>query len=173
MTDIKQMARFVGLSLLTKGLSVSPLKLQKILYYVQAWYMVFYGREHTLFAERPQAWVNGPVYPTVYREYRSKTQNMCDHLQPSDFCDGDPVEALADVTRLLGFDAEQLELLDSIIMLYGAKTQNQLIFLSHSGKPWAEKREGLPPYQRSEEELSLDTMYSYYKARRDRNREKA
>ncbi len=43
MRDIKDIARYVGLSLIAKGLTVSPLKLQKLLYYVQSWYMVSAG----------------------------------------------------------------------------------------------------------------------------------
>ena len=46
MRDIKDIARYVGLSLIAKGLTVSPLKLQKLLYYVQSWYMVFNGRHY-------------------------------------------------------------------------------------------------------------------------------
>lgn len=63
--DIKMVARYIALSLLTKQMTVSPLKLQKLLYYAQAWSMVFFGRQRQLFADVPQAWVNGPVYPTI------------------------------------------------------------------------------------------------------------
>lgn len=59
--DIKMVARYIALSLLTKQMTVSPLKLQKLLYYAQAWSMVFFGRQRQLFADVPQAWVNGPV----------------------------------------------------------------------------------------------------------------
>lgn len=65
------------------------------------------------------------------------------------------------------------ELIESIILLYGAKSQNELIFLTHSELPWVEKREGLRPFDRSENELSLDTMHDFYKARYDRNRQKS
>lgn len=58
MRDIQDIARYVGISLIAKGLTVSPLKLQKIMYYVQSWYMVFFGRKQTLFGQAPQAWVN-------------------------------------------------------------------------------------------------------------------
>lgn len=61
--SISLLAKYVGLTMLQRGISVSPLKLQKILYYIQSWHMVFFGRENTLVAEAPHAWVNGPVYP--------------------------------------------------------------------------------------------------------------
>ena len=68
--DTKDYAAYVGITMLMKGLTVSPLKLQKILYYEQSWHMVSFGRENTLFSVAPQAWVNGPVYPEIYREYK-------------------------------------------------------------------------------------------------------
>lgn len=164
---IEDVARYVGLTSISKGLSISPLKLQKLLYYIQAWYMVFYGREVLPFDDVPQAWVNGPVYPSIYHQYKSKTANMCDHLKATDFFEG-PVEE--ELERLTNNMADlDFELLESVIMLYGRKSQNDLIFLTHSELPWVEKREGLRPFDRSEKELSLDTMHDYYKARHERN----
>lgn len=174
MHDIKDIAKYVGLSLISKGLSVSPLKLQKILYYVQSWYMVFYGRANTLFSQAPQAWVNGPVYPDIYYQYRDKVANMCDHLDAKHFDTDDKnvTNTLQNLADNLKLSAEEIELLDSIFMLYGSKSQNGLIFLTHAEKPWVEARGSLSPFQRSENEISLDTMYDFYKNRYDRNHKK-
>ena len=51
--DIKDYTTYIGITMLMKGLTVSPLKLQKILYYEQAWHMVGFGRENTLFEDAP------------------------------------------------------------------------------------------------------------------------
>lgn len=167
--DISDVAKYIGLSMLSKGYSVSPLKLQKILYYCQSWYMVFYGRENTLFDESPQAWVNGPVYPKIYKEYRDKVDGMCDYLTEKDFGSDNALKTIKELSSLLKFTSDEIELIDSIIMLYGAKSQNQLIFLTHSEKPWVEARGALPPFERSDKELSLDTMYQFYSERHARN----
>ena len=37
--------------------------------------------------------------------------------------------------------------------------------LWHAEKPWSEKRENLSPFDYSDEEISLETMYEYYKKR--------
>ena len=147
--DIKKVARYIALSLLTKQMTVSPLKLQKLLYYAQAWSMVFFGRQRQLFADVPQAWVNGPVYPTIYNMW--KNRNMCEHLTPTDFETTEDVmdEALGEVTKQLGFEDDEIQLLEQIVLKYGSKSQNYLIFLTHSELPWCEKREGLKPYERS------------------------
>ncbi len=175
LVDIKKFTRYMGLSMISKGISVSPLKLQKLLYYQQAWHMVFFGRDNQLFDSVPQAWVNGPVYPTIFHEYKSKVTGMCDHLKEEHFGiapDSDINEAIKKLAAELNMSAEQIGLADSVIQIYGTKTQNQLILTTHSELPWCEAREGLMPYDRSEKEISLDTMHDYYKERHDRNRSK-
>lgn len=175
LVDIKDYTRYMGLSMLQKGLTVSPLKLQKLLYYQQAWHMVYFGRENTLFADTPQAWVNGPVYPVIFQEYKDKVAGMCEHLHLEDFkCENEKLESsLEGLSKKMSLESDELILTERVIMLYGSKTQNQLILLTHSEKPWSEQREGLLPYVRSDKEISLDTMYTYYKERYDRNRAKA
>ena len=160
--DIKDYATYIGITMLMKGVTVSPLKLQKILYYEQAWYMVCFGRENTLFENAPEAWVNG------------KVPGMCEHLRYEDF-DTDEEKAQKRAIELkesMQLNKEEIDLTEQVIMLYGTKTQNQLILLTLSEKPWSEKREGLMPYEYSNELISLDTMYNYYKERYDRNRAK-
>ena len=172
--DIKDYASYIGITMLMQGLTVSPLKLQKILYYEQAWHMVGFGRQNQLFDTAPQAWVNGPVYPEVYRIYKDMVPGMCDHLKMEHFVnEGEPPVAKEKaLLEKMGLEKEEIELSERVIILYGSRTQNQLILLTHSEKPWSEKREGLMPYDYSSTEISLDTMYAYYKQRYDRNRGK-
>lgn len=173
--DIKDYAAYIGITMLQKGLTVSPLKLQKILYYEQAWHMVFFDRENQLFDCAPQAWVNGPVYPVIYDVYKSMVKGMCDHLKMENFLkDGeDECKKVEELLERMALTKDEIGLTESVVMLYGSKTQNQLILMTHSEKPWSEKREGLKPYEYSQREISLDTMHDYYKERYDRNRGKA
>ena len=170
--DIKLIARYIALSLLAKQMTVSPLKLQKLLYYAQAWSMVFFGRSNCLFAEAPQAWGNGPVYPVIYNMWKHK--NMCEHLSPEDFdtTEKKADDALEEVTKQLGLGENEIQMLEQIVLKYGSKSQNYLIFLTHSELPWCEKREGLKPYERSTKPLSLDTMHDYYAERHAKNVER-
>lgn len=95
---------------------------------------------------------------------------MCDHLKEKDF-GVQSGEVLATIERLaasLELSKEELDLFESVMRLYGSKTQNQLILVTHSERPWCEAREGLLPYQASNRLISLDTMYAYYKERHDR-----
>lgn len=173
--DIKDYAAYVGINMLMQGLTVSPLKLQKILYYEQAWHMVGFGRDNTLFSCAPQAWVNGPVYPEIYHIYKNMVPGMCDHLRMENFLNGKekPQDKEKNLVAKMGLSEEEIALTERVIMLYGSRTQNQLILLTHSEKPWSEMREGLRPYDYSDRTISLDTMHDYYKERYDRNRKKS
>lgn len=172
--DIKDYATYIGITMLMKGLTVSPLKLQKILYYEQSWHMVVFGRNNQLFSCAPQAWVNGPVYPKIYHIYKDKVPGMCDHLKINNFLqkDEDPHIKEKELAEKMSLTDDEIALTERVIMLYGSRTQNQLILLTHSEKPWSEMREGLRPYDYSDREISLDTMHDYYKERYDRNRAK-
>lgn len=71
---------------------------------------------------------------------------------------------IKDVARYLG-----LSLLSKGLSVSPLKLQNQLIFLTHAESPWADQRKGLSLFDYSQREISLDSMYNYYKARHDRN----
>lgn len=49
--------------------SITPLKLQKLLYYCQGWHMA-YNHGKDLFDEDMEAWEHGPVVPEIYRKYK-------------------------------------------------------------------------------------------------------
>ena len=51
-----------------KEYRVSNLKLQKLLYFVQAYFLI--SLDKPAFSERIEAWSFGPVVPVVYREFK-------------------------------------------------------------------------------------------------------
>src|SRR5437868_5201035 len=48
---------------------ITPLQLQKLVYYAYAWVLVVNKRR--LFEERIEAWPNGPVVPSLYRKLKT------------------------------------------------------------------------------------------------------
>lgn len=51
------------------GSFLSNLKLQKLVYYAQAWHLAL--EESPLFEEDFEAWIHGPVLPSLYQKYQS------------------------------------------------------------------------------------------------------
>ena len=50
--------------------SMSHKKLQKLCYYAQAWYVTI--KNKPLFEDDIEAWVHGPVVPSLYSQYKTK-----------------------------------------------------------------------------------------------------
>ncbi|HUZ03805.1 MAG TPA: type II toxin-antitoxin system antitoxin SocA domain-containing protein, partial [Acidobacteriaceae bacterium] len=60
-TSASDIAKYFIASFQKKNKAISNLKLQKLLYYAQAWHLALYGSP--LFSDSIEAWVHGPVVP--------------------------------------------------------------------------------------------------------------
>src|SRR5688500_10553579 len=65
-------AHDVAAYILERQGGMSAMKLQKLVYYAQAWHLVW--EDKPLFSERVEAWANGPVVPELYRQHRGMFQ---------------------------------------------------------------------------------------------------
>src|SRR5688500_1228191 len=106
--------------------SVDTFKLQKLVYYSQAWSLVWDGRP--IFNDRIEAWANGPVIPRLYQQHR---QMYSVNAWPS----GDPGALTPDERATV----------EAVLLSYGKLSGRQLIHLTHEEAPWANAREGLRP----------------------------
>lgn len=50
------------------GKTLTPLKLQKLVYFAHGWYLALTG--NALISDRVQAWQYGPVIPSIYHEFK-------------------------------------------------------------------------------------------------------
>lgn len=123
--------------------SLSAMKLQKLVYYAQAWSLVWEDRP--LFRARIEAWANGPVTPELYRHHRGTFQVAAWPL-------GNP-ENLAEKERTT---------VDAIVKFYGDRSPQWLSDLTHMETPWIEARRGLGPSEVGTNEITLASMAEYY-----------
>ena len=133
----------VAAYILRKFGSISAMKLQKLVYYCQAWSLVWEDRP--IFGERIEAWANGPVVPLLYDYHRGQ-------FQISKLAKGDP--------GALGQNDQST--VDSVLAYYGDKSSQWLSDLTHNEAPWIEARQGLAPGERGDHEISLASMAEYY-----------
>ncbi len=122
---------------------MSAMKLQKLVYYSQAWSLVW--DEKPIFKERVLAWANGPVVRELYDWHKGRFNIS---TPPS----GD-IRNLSD---------EEKETIEVVVEYYGKKSAAQLSALTHRERPWKEAREGLPEDARSNREISHSAMAEYY-----------
>lgn len=125
-------------------LGIMPaMKLQKLVYYSQAWSLVW--DEKPLFDNRIEAWANGPVVRDLYEAHRGQ-------FQVFKLSQGDP-EALSESER---------DTVDSVLRFYGSKDGQWLSDLTHREAPWKNAREGLAPGEYGDTEISHAAMAEYY-----------
>ncbi|MCK4593343.1 DUF4065 domain-containing protein [bacterium] len=133
----------VAAYILTKTGKITTMRLQKLVYYCQAWSLVW--DDAPLFDERIEAWTFGPVIPDLYNKHKGLfTIEICE--------DGNP-DNLASV---------QIETIDAVLQFYRKRPTQWLVDLSHSEEPWKIAREGLAPADHSSIEITLDSMKEYY-----------
>jgi uncharacterized phage-associated protein len=140
MTSVLDVAAYI----LAREGQMTAMKLQKLCYYSQAWSLVW--DEKALFSERIEAWANGPVAPTLYAKHRGNFT-----LGPGAIPGNS--EALT---------AEQRDSVNVVLDFYGKKSAHELSDLTHREAPWRDAREGVPPGERCDNEITVEAMYEYY-----------
>ena len=123
--------------------NIPTMKLQKLLYYAQAWSLVWDDRP--LFSARIQAWANGPVVPSIYKKHRGQFSVMT-------WPDG----------NRLRLDQDAVETIDAVLTFYGHRSSGYLSSLTHRETPWMEARGDLLPGERGSSVISDAAMAEYY-----------
>lgn len=139
MANVHDVAKYI----LQKQGKMTAMKLQKLVYYAQAWSLVW--DEKPLFRESVEAWANGPVIRSLYSSHRGL-------FDITDLNKGD-------VSNL---NATQKETIDAVLKGYGKKSSQWLSDLTHSEPPWCEARKGLAPGERGKNVISHAAMAEYY-----------
>lgn len=120
---------------------ISNLKIQKLLYYAQGFYLAVYGKP--LFDEELEAWTHGPVVPSVYHHYK------CNGSSPIPRTDYDVNQIFTD---------EEKEFLGEVHTVFGQFSAWKLRNMTHEERPWLESEE-------SASVISKVTMLEYFRTR--------
>lgn len=133
---------------LTKA-SITQKKLQKLTYYAYVDYIVennyIDNITNVLFSEQPEAWLHGPVFPTLYQEYKMFNWNP---IPKSD--------------NQINIPQHIKKILDKVFEKYKDYSADELEYKTHCEKPWQEARNELDFYSPSNEKISLESIFKYY-----------
>jgi uncharacterized phage-associated protein len=132
------------------GSFISNLKLQKLMYYFQAWYYAAF--EEKLFDKDFQAWVHGPVIPDLYHKYKHFGYKP---IQKD--LGEDTVKMFRE-----SFNDDEQNFLNDIENFYFPKEGFELERLTHREDPWLNARKGLSIDAPCVNVISLDDMKVYY-----------
>ena len=122
---------------------MTAMKLQKLVYYSQAWALVW--DDEPLFADPIEAWANGPVVRALYEVHRGQ-------FKVASWPAGNEQK----------LDAAQRETVDAVLGFYGDKTSQWLSDLTHREAPWRDARKGIAPGERGDREITQAAMAEYY-----------
>jgi uncharacterized phage-associated protein len=139
MANVHDVARYI----VEQSGELTAMKLQKLVYYSQAWSLVW--DDKLLFPERIEAWANGPVIPELYKVHKGA-------FKVSDWPCGNSAV----------LDDKQKETIEVVLDFYGKKTPQWLSDLTHQEQPWRDARNGLNPTERSDSVITPGAMYEYY-----------
>ncbi|SFI28549.1 Panacea domain-containing protein [Halpernia frigidisoli] len=140
-----------------KGDTVSHKKLQKLLYYVEAWHLVNFKKP--ILQEDFQAWVHGPVIPDLYQKLKDFGFNDLAIINEEEETVDKEIEYIIKKNEI---DSNQLDFIYSVLDNYGSLSSFDLELLSHNEKPWIEARGNCAPHERCTNIISKKSMFKFY-----------
>lgn len=126
---------------------ITPLALQKALYYIQGFHFAFYRT--FLFPEDCQAWTHGPVYRDIYFRYRDYRF--------------DPIEKATTFDTSV-FSASEKAICDSVINNLCCYSGKILERFTHNEAPWLTTRGDLPDSAPSDRIIEKSVIGAYFDA---------
>ena len=136
-------AHDVAAYILARQGRMTAMKLQKLVYYSQAWSAVW--DERPLFRETIEAWATGPVVRDLYDVHRGS-------FEVAEWSRGDARHLTSDERATV----------DTVLDFYGDKSAQWLSDLTHREQPWLAARRGLPDGERGSREITLSSLEEYY-----------
>jgi len=126
-----------------EGDLITNLKLQKLLYYAQAWHLVNF--EKPLFSEKLFAWDLGPVVREVYQEFKKYGGNPIN------------INSKIDVKNITNnIPKNTIDYLEEFYDIYIGLSAHVLVNMTHNEEPWEKA------YKNNSKIISLNTMKNYY-----------
>ncbi|MCR5564034.1 MAG: DUF4065 domain-containing protein [Desulfovibrio sp.] len=124
--------------------TISAIKLEKLVYYCQAWSLAWTGEP--LFEEDIQAWANGPVIPNLYKLHVHKLNISKD-------------DAIGDSSKL---SENEKSIINDVLQTYIDKEPFWLVELTHLERPWKEARRNCQPGEICTNVITQASMAEYY-----------
>lgn len=155
----KQIVQFdpliMGQYVLKEHGSMSHLKLQKLLYYIQAYHLAYF--DSPIFKEKFQAWAHGPVMRRLFDEVKdlSILHNEIYYVYKEG--EDDPTQIFNSTLT-----EEQKELVNEVLISFSEMSGMELENLTHSEPPWQNARLGYSPGDKCSIEINEQVMKNYY-----------
>ena len=137
---------------------ISNLKLQKILYFIQAYFLMT-KKDHTrCFDENIEAWDFGPVVPEAYREYKQYGSGDIPTIESYILFDENNMwnSKRIEFEDTIIVDEDKV-LIDKVIDKFAGYSATDLVSLTHRQSPWID---AYTPYQNNK--ITIDAIREYF-----------
>lgn len=152
MLDVRLLCDYI----VERGGKMAHLKLQKLLYYVQAFHLAYFDRP--VIKEDFQAWLHGPVCRPVFERYRSRSLLHVEFIYIRPEGERTPSEVLPNLIH-----DDQFHLIKEVIDGYAKLTGAELEELTHKDAPWIDARKGYAQEDHCDEIIPKESMRLFYK----------
>lgn len=122
----------------------SRLKLLKLLYYIQGYHLAMF--DAPLFKDKMEAWLHGPVVPSVYQWVK----NLTDEKLQNEAMDDEQMGAL-------NLHPQQTELISEVLKIYNKYSAYGLRDKTHTEMPWLSVYE-----QGKNNEITQDSLKNFF-----------
>lgn len=127
-----------------RGEVITPLKLQKLMFYADAWHLALYDIDIT--GEKFKAWVHGPVLISQYHRFKEfRWMPITKEIQRPET------------------DEKLAAHLNEIVEIFGSESAVALERMTHLETPWLEARGDIPPDEVCENYISKETTTKFYR----------
>lgn len=157
MTSALDVARYIVNKSYEYHYAISNLKLQKLLYFCQAVFLVDSKGEATCFSEEIEAWDFGPVVPCVYRAFKKYGGNNIPIISIyKDISNGIWNLQTKKFNENIIPEKDRKKI-NEVVKHFGKFNASKLVDITHHQKPW------MNAYYKNECIIHNKAIYEYFK----------
>lgn len=134
MNNVLDIARYIINYSNDRGYSISNLKLQKLLYFVQGVFLAETGK--VCFPEEIEAWDFGPVVPNAYHEFKKYGSMNIPKIESFIKFEDNIWESERVNFNMFRIDKETRERVNRVVDQLSDFSATQLVRITHSQAPW-------------------------------------
>lgn len=157
MNDVLDVCRYVINYSNERGYGISNLKLQKILYFIQAYFLI--TEDTSCFSDKIEAWNFGPVVPRAYREYKGfgagNIPLITSYLEKVEADNPWSIRSIPFEESCI--PSRDRDRINEVVDLFGRYSSTELLNLTQDQKPW------INAYQTGRNrEISINEIKEYF-----------
>lgn len=137
---------------------ISNLKLQKILYFIQAYFVMSKENCSPCFYDRIEAWDFGPVVPVAYHEYKQYGSGDIPTVRSYFMFDKDNMwNSKRIVFQDIVIERKDKELMEQVVDKFSDYSATDLVTLTHRQSPWID---AYVPHQNNE--ITIESIKEFF-----------